>query len=284
MPRPALVSLLVLLAACGGGSGASTRQPGAVRSPVRAPDSLAAPWVIRGGERPRSQRVDISAVLESRIDSSVRLDTIATRAWYDWAENPDAERVRVAGMVRAFAVRSGSDSLWRVLEAPTLPVSFVAEVPRLGAAPELQLPRADTCDPQAAIVPGWRETWVSPPRELSPGTAWRDSSDSPMCRDGIVLRMASVREFVVEGAVVRDGKLRIVVRRSSRTAVRGSGLQFGDSVQFIGSASGEMRLELLPEGAVIARGEGSSELRLTMRGRRRTQELVQRSALVIAIP
>jgi hypothetical protein len=66
--------------------------------------------------------------------------------------------------------------------------------------------------------------------------------------------------------------------------IRGSGVQFGDSVHFEGSASGEMQLELLPAGAVIAAGSGTSELRLTMRGRRRTQELVQRSALEISVP
>jgi len=282
--RTALLGVLVFSAACGGGAGVSTRLPGSVRAPEQAPDSLAGPWIIRGSERPRGQRVDITAVLESRLDSTRRVDTISTRAWYDWTENSGAASRRVAGVVRAFAVRSGSDSLWRVLDAPSLPVSFVAEVPWAGAAPELQLPRPEGCDPQAAVVPGWRETWVSPPRELSIGTAWRDSSDSPLCRDGIVLRSASVREFVVEGRVVRDGTLRVVVRRSSRAVISGSGLQFGDTVRFEGAASGLARLELLPEGAVIAAGEGTTELRLTMQGRRRTQELVQHSALVIAIP
>ena len=282
--RLVLLGFLVFAAACGGGAGVSTRQPGAVRPAERARDSVAGPWIIRGTERPRAQRVDITAVIQSQIDSVILVDTLSTRAWYDWAENPAAANRRVAGMVRAFAVRHGTDSLWRVLDAPALPVSFVAEVPWDGGAPELQLPRPEGCDPQAAIVPGWRETWVSPPRELSTGTTWRDSSDSPMCRDGIVLRSAVVREFVVEGSVVRDGTLRVAVRRSSQAVISGIGVQFGDTVRLTGSANGLARLELLPEGAVIAAGEGTSELRLTMQGRRRTQELVQRSALVIAIP
>lgn len=283
MSHRRLLCLLASLAACGGG-GVAPRSPGPQQSVVRAVDSLAAPWIIRGAERPRAQRVDLTAVLESRSDSLVRVDTVATRAWYDWSEHPDATPRRVTGMVRAFAVRSGGDSLWRVLDAPSLPVSFIAEVPWAGGAPELQLPRVGGCDPQSAIVPGWRDTWVAPPRELSVGTAWRDSSDSPLCRDGIVLRSSAVRDFVVEGVKVANGRMRVVVRRHSRAVITGRGVQFGDSVHFVGSATGVARLELLPDGAIIADGEGSSELRLTMRGRRRTQELVQRSALVIAIP
>lgn len=284
MSRGLVLGLLVFIAACGGGGAVSPRQPGPARSVERAVDSLAAPWIIKGAERPRAQRVDLTAVLESRSDSLVRVDTIATRAWYNWSENPGTARVRVAGSVRAFAVRRGSDSLWRVLDAPSLPVSFIAEVPWAGGAPELLLPRVGGCDPQSALVPGWRETWVAAPRELSVGTVWRDSSDSPLCRDGIVLHSVAVREFVVEGVVVREGRLRVVVRRNSRAVITGSGVQFGDSVHFVGEATGAARLELLPDGAVIASGVGNSELRLTMRGRRRTQELVQRSALVIAIP
>lgn len=284
MRRNAFLCLLAFLVGCGGGTRVTTRERSPARRAAAAPDSLVPPWTFRGTERPRAQRVDISSVIESRFDTLLRVDTLATRAWYDWAEHPDAANHRVAGMVRAFAVRSGTDSLWRVLDAPALPVSFVAEVPWEGSAPELQLPRADGCDPQAAVVPGWRETWVSPPPTVSVGSTWRDSSVTPLCRDGIVLHSTAVRTFVVEGVVEREGKLRIVVRRSSRARVSGSGVQFGDTLRFTGEASGGARLELLLQGAVIAAGEGSSELRLTMRGRRRTQELVQRSALQIAIP
>ncbi len=284
MSRGLVFGLFFFVAGCGGGGAVSARQPGPARTVEPSRDSLAGPWIIRGAERPRAQRVDLTAVLESRVDSLVRMDTIATRAWYHWSENPGTARVRVAGSVHAFAVRRGSDSLWRVLDTPQLPVSFVAEVPWAGGAPQLQLPLVGGCDAQAALVSGWRETWVAPPREVSLGTAWRDSSNSPLCRDGIVLQSMAVRDFVVEGVVLREGRLRVVVRRNSRAVITGRGVQFGDSVRFVGEATGVARLELLPEGAVIASGVGSSELRLTMRGRRRTQELVQRSALVIAIP
>jgi hypothetical protein len=284
LSRAVILGFLLFAAACRGGATASTRLPGTLRAPKLAPDSLAGPWMIRGRERMRAQRVDITAVLESRIDSTRRADTLSTRAWYEWTENPMAASGRVAGLVRAFAVRRGTDSLWRVLDAPALPVSFVAEVPWAGGAPELQLPSPEGCTPEAAVVSGWRETWVFPPRELSVGTAWRDSSDSPLCRDGIVLRSTAVREFVVEGSLVRDGTLRVVVLRRSHAVIRGSGVQFGDTVRFVGAASGLARLELLLEGAVIAAGAGTSELRLTMQGSRRTQELVQRSSLVLAIP
>lgn len=284
MRRFLFAVLWLWLGACSGGSGAVTRQPNAPRATPAVPDSLVGPWAIRGAERPRAQRVDVEAVIESRVDSTLRADTLATRAWYDWSENPAAASRRVAGMVRAFAVRRGADSLWQVLDAPALPVSFVAELPWAGSAPELLLPRADGCDAQAVVAQGWRETWVSPPERVSVGTRWQDSSETSFCRDGIVLRARTLREFVVEGAVVRHGALRLVVRRATRGSLAGSGVQFGDSVHFVGTTSGSARLELLPDGAIIADGAGSSELRLTMRGRRRTQELVQRSALAISVP
>jgi hypothetical protein len=284
MSRAAALLLLLVVSGCGTAVRSAPSAPTPPREAAAARDSTAAPWRIVGVERPRSQRVDISAIIDSRIDTTLRSDTLATRSWYDWSEHPDASPRRIAGMLRAFALRTGSDSLWRVLDAPTLPVSFAAEIPQGGLVPELVTPRADGCDPQAALVPGWRETWVSPPSLLDVGTTWRDSSNSPLCRDGIVLQVSSQREFVVTGAVVRAGTLRVVVRRTSRAVIRGSGVQFGDSVHFEGSASGEMQLELLPAGAVIAAGSGTSELRLTMRGRRRTQELVQRSALEISVP
>ncbi len=284
MSRFVLLVLAVSVAGCGVPSRPSTRAPATPREAIAQADSAAPPWHVRGTERPRAQRVDVVAALESRIDSVTRVDTISSRAWYDWSEYPGSSPRRVAGMVRAFAVRSGGDSLWRVLDAPALPVSFVAESPWPGAAPELVLPRAEACDAQAAIVPGWRETWVAPPATLVVGTTWRDSSSTPVCRDGIVLRTATQREFVVTGAVLRDGALRILVRRRSAGTITGSGVQFGDSVRFEGRLEGEMQLELLPAGAVIASGSGTSTLHLTMRGRRRTQELVQRSALEISAP
>jgi hypothetical protein len=284
MSRFVLLSFVVALAACGSASRPASRPSSPAAEAAPAPDSLRAPWLVRGAERPRAQRVDVRAVIESRIDTTIRVDSLSSRAWFEWSENPEASSRRVAGSVRAFALRSGSDSLWRVLDAPTLPVAFVAAVPWAGSAPELLLPRADSCDASTAIAQGWRETWVAPPPMLTVGTAWRDSSETPLCRDGIVLRSVVLRDFVVEGATLRAGQLRVVVRRETRARIQGRGVQFGDSVVFEGEVRGNARLELLPSGAVIADGEGSSELRLTMRGRRRTQELVQRSALVIAIP
>jgi len=284
MSRRVLLALLAVVVGCGGGLRSAPRAPAAPREAEAARDSTAAPWRVSGLERPRSQRVDVSAVIESRVDSVTRSDTLATRTWIEWSEHPDAAPRRVAGMVRAFALRRGVDSLWTVLDAPALPVSFVAEIPWAGSAPELVLPRADGCDAQSAVVQGWRETWVSPPTLLNIGSAWRDSSVTPLCRDGIVLQVSTQRDFVVTGATVRDGTLRIVVQRRSSAMIRGSGVQFGDSVHFEGRATGEMQLELLPAGGVIAAGSGTSELHLTMRGRRRTQELVQRSALEISVP
>lgn len=282
--RDSAVFLLCLLVAACRGPVASPRPVTDAPRAMTLPDSLSGPWRFTSPGSPRAQVLRTTAELVSTIDTLVRRDSLESRTEVFWAANLAGEPLRVTGNVRGFAVRVSGDSAWREMVTAAAPLSFVAEQAPGTALPELLTPQPAACDLDAAAVQGWRETWVAPPREVRRGSTWSDSSETSWCRDGIVLRAVMLRTFLVDRAVVRDGRLRVVVQRRSAIALRGAGLQFGDSVAIEGAGEGEATLELLPGNASIALGEGRSELRLTLRGRRRTQTLVQHGALVISQP
>lgn len=280
---PWLVVFAAAMVACS--SGGFIARPAARATPIaEAVDSLAAPWRLRDAGRPRAQRMVVAAVLTSRIDTVTRVDSLSSAMTFEWSYSEASAPRRVAGMVRTFELRATGDTAWRSLDAVALPVSFVADQARGGTVPQMTIPEAASCTAQAAIVQGWRESWVDAPAVLEAGTRWRDSTEAPLCRDGLVLHTVVVREFVAERAERRGDETVILVRRTSRITMDGRGVQFGDSVHVSGTGDGVAQLAISLEGGAIVAGGGTSELRLTLRGRRRTQELVQHSALNISRP
>jgi hypothetical protein len=281
----ALAAVCVVLLSCAPRpSGPAARGPATAPRARASVDSLAAPWVIRDAGQPRTQRVTLAAVVESTVDSVTQADSIATDLRVEWSVLPNRDPVRVAGIVRTYGVRSAGDSAWRAPHGVTLPVSFVAEAAAAGSAPALVIPESASCGASAAVAAGWRETWVAAPPSLRPGTAWADSTDFPMCRDGVVLLVTAVRQFEATQALVHQGELVVSVIRRSRVRMSGAGVQFGDSVRVRAEGEGAATLLLSRDGGLIVAGSGESELRLTLEGRRRTQRLVQHSALSISAP
>ncbi len=277
------VVLCVAVTACS--SGGFVARPVARATPAaEAVDSLAAPWRIRDAGRPRAQRIVVAAVLLSRIDTVARVDSLSSAMMFEWSYSNASTPRRVTGTVRAFELRTIGDTAWRSLDAVALPVSFVADQAHSNSTPQLTIPDAASCGAQAAVVQGWRESWVNAPAVVAVGTRWRDSTEAPLCRDGLVLHTVVVREFVAERAERRDGETVVMVRRTSHITMDGRGLQFGDSVHVSGRGEGSATLAISVDGGGIVAGEGTSELRLMLRGRRRTQELVQHSALSILRP
>lgn len=280
-----LVAVCCLLSSCAPRSGgAPSRGP---TPPARARltvDSLAAPWEFRDLGRPRTQQIATAAVVHSTVDSVTRVDSVATDVRLEWSVLPDREPRRVAGLVRSFSIRGTGDSAWRALPALTLPTSFVAAIAASDGAPVLVNPDAASCLASAAAAGGWRETWVAPPSALRPGMTWSDSTDFPLCRDGVVLEVTSLRRFTATAAVVHQGRVVVSVTRESRVRMSGNGVQFGDSVRVRAEGESTATLLLSRDGGVIVAGNGESELRLTFEGRRRTQQLVQHSALSISAP
>jgi hypothetical protein len=287
-PSAMRLGLLILatwvLASCSAITSAPRSRAGRTAAPAAARDSLAGPWTLRNLGRPRTQVVTLSAVLRSQVDTLVREDTLASQTVLEWSAVPDAAPPRIVGMVRDFAIIIGADSSWRPVADPPMPVSFVAVQPQPETQPSFTMPADTACSPRAAVVQALRETWLSPPSRLAVGTRWRDSSEYTLCRDGIPLAVRSVRTYEVEGAEVSDGRLVLRVRRESSTTLAGHGLQFGDSITVTGTGRARATLSLALDGAAIVSGSGTSELRLELQGRRRTQQLVQHGALVIRAP
>lgn len=276
----ALLSLLAL-AACGGGP-APARVPGAPRA-VAAADPLAPPWRIPRDGRLRTQQLVLSARLTTVSDSLIREDSLGS-ALTAQSSAGEAAPMRWVGMITAFEVRSGLGASPQVPEGVPLPISFVAQESTHETQPEFVIPVSGDCGSvAAAVVQGWRELWVAVPQELRPGDRWQDSSAYVVCRDGIPLRVTAVRMFEAEGAELRDGAAHVVVSRRSRLSFAGEGVQFGDSVTVVGSATGTARLYFPLAGGAFT-GAGESVLRLELRGRRRQQHLTQESRLEIRAP
>lgn len=284
MRRRLPLVLAALVLACGPATSGRGRTPSARTVPAAAFDSLAGPWVLRNIGRPRTQVVTLSAVLRSRVDTVQREDTLASQTVLEWSLVPDATPRRAVGMVRAFSTIVGSDSAWQPVTGLPMPVTFAAEQPRPDAQLVFITPADTACDARAAVVQTLRETWLTPPASLTRGTTWQDSTTYPLCRDGIILRVESRRSFRVEDAIPRDGILALRIHRETVSSLAGRGLQFGDSIVVTGSGRSTATLDVSLDGAAILAGSGSSELRLQLQGRRRTQELVQHGALIIRAP
>jgi hypothetical protein len=284
MARALFVALLLVVTACGTSVGGSRPARTSAGTAPAARDSLAGPWAFRNLGRPRTQRVTLSAVLQSRQDTLARVDTLASQTLLEWSVGPQSTPPRVVGMVRDFSIIIGSDSAWRSIPDLAMPVSFIAEQLAADAQPRFVQPADSSCEARAAVVQALRETWLWPPTRVGVGTRWQDSTAYAICRDGVSLNAVSVRDYVVEGAQLREGQLVLRVRRHARTVLHGEGLQFGDSITVSGEGVAEATLELSLDGAAVVSGDGSSQLRLELRGRRRTQQLVQHGALVIRLP
>lgn len=294
---PLAILAIHAIAACGGGGGVPGPRPvpGRPADPAK-PDPLAAPWVVQRTGQPVSQTIHIAAVLESRADlhaasqadsladsfAPLQADTLQAQLTATWSLPSPGYPRRYLGSVTDYRLSSGvGDSLVPPPGLP-LPFSFSAEQPTSASQPEFVAPESSRCDaPQASIVHGVRELWLSLPDTLRPAMQWADSSSYVTCRDSIPLTMVVRREFRVTGAMWRDSAVVVTVERRTRTLLSGTGRQFGDSVTFSGEGSGAAMFEVsLRTGAVVF-ASGESELHVTLAGSRRTQQLTQRSRISV---
>jgi hypothetical protein len=228
--------------------------------------------------------VELRAVLRSSVDTLVRTDSVASRTVLEWSTVSGSQPLRLVGMVRDFAVQASGDRTWHGLPELTFPVTFAARVAGLGHQPVFETPDPAGCDARSAAVQVLRDAWVAAPSSLTLGTTWSDSSTYTLCRDGVQLQAASTRRYVVDSAAVHDGRLVLRVRRESDVELGGRGVQFGDSIQVTGRSTSEGTLFLSLDGGAITSGLIRSTLTLELRGRRRTQQLVQNGVLEIRAP
>lgn len=257
----------------------AARTMAAEQAPARDPHR--APWAVTGDAGTWSNRIELASVLESRVDTVTRTDTsraVLELSLSRLAGSPGG----LSGLVTTYRLGVGAmdpDSVRGLL----LPLAFRAEEGRDGAQARFDTPPSGACASVLAVVQPVRDLLVRPPARLEPGTSWSDSATYTICRDSIPLEVHSRRTFVVRGAEQRDTTgLVIIVDRTSEVRIDGRGLQFGEPVTIHAEGRGTMRLELVPRGGVVVAGEGEHLLEMQMRGRRRSQDLTQRTRITIA--
>lgn len=214
-----------------------------------------------------------------------RTDTIASDIVVSWSQVPDSLPPRYVGLVERYQVRLGSDTAWQTPPGLSLPAAFVAVQERPRSQPLLVNPAGGRCDlPTAAAAEAWRDTWMRVPEHLRPGDRWSDTSDYTLCRDSIPLMVHAEREFTVEGARMGAAGRLLLLRRQSRLRLEGSGVQFGDTVRITGEGEGDVQLTVaLRDGRVVA-ADGTTVLQMLLEGKRRRQQLEQRSTITIDVP
>jgi hypothetical protein len=248
-----------------------------------AVDPLSAPWTVDAGSGAIKQRLTFEGALVSRVDTVERRDTLRTVVAAEWSRVSGDGAARLAGLLTDFRV--SADSTEPVTpDGLLLPVPFAATNGAGAAQARLTSPDPASCGLDAAAVSALREVFITLPRRLEPGTSWRDSSTYVVCRDSIALTVRSEREFRVTGAERRDGMVVVLLERRSRTTMRGDGHQFGEPLTIEAEGDGHVQLAVRLSGGFVVSGSGESELRMTMRGRRRSQELTQRTRIEIVTP
>jgi hypothetical protein len=185
--------------------------------------------------------------------------------------------------VTAFGVAVDSAGL---LAPPglTLPLPFVALDGVGAAAPRVLRPDPAGCGPEAGTAHILREALLALPGRLEANTTWRDSATYPICRDSVLLTAISTRTFRIVRATRRSGALVVEVERRSALTLRGDGRQFGEPISIEARGDGVATLFVQLAGSVVVDGTGESTLTMTMRGRRRSQELTQHTRIMISSP
>jgi hypothetical protein len=260
-----------------------TTRPEAVAPPVVAVDPLSAPWEPHVGTGSIAQELRFEASLVSRVDTVERRDTIRTVVNLEWSRVAGEAASRISGLLTGF--RISADTTEPVPpSALALPLPFSA-LDGVGAIQaRLTRPEPTSCGLDAAATHAIREVLISLPRRLEPGTTWTDSASYGICRDSIPLSVRSERRYTVTGAERRDGQLVVLVERRSSVTMNGAGRQFGEEVVLDATGEGTATLVVRLSGAFVIAGSGESDLRMTMRGRRRSQELTQHTRIEIVTP
>lgn len=257
--------------------------------PIPAPgtpgvrDPLEAPWVMVRGAGSFAHRLRFESTLVSRVDTVERVDSSAATLSVSWSRLAGSDPARLSGLVTEYRVSAGAVEP-QALTGLLLPIPLVAAEGWSGTQARLEVPASGACGLVASVTPLLRELFVSPPARLVEGSSWSDSASYEICRDSIPLRVRSVRRFVVVGAERRGAEVLVLVDRTSSVSIAGGGMQFGEPLTITAAGTGTMRLEMRPAGAVVVLARGKSELTMTMRGRRRTQELRQHTRIEITSP
>jgi hypothetical protein len=277
-----LMLALVLASTLAGCAGRGPRARPAPGTPTveRVTDPIAAPWLVHRSSVPVTQTLHVAAVIESRVDTSTSVDTLQSQLTATWSSPMPGYPRRFTGVVTDYRLsRAMGDSLL-VPDGIALPIAFVADQAGSGRQARFTVPDESACGtPDAVIVQGVRDLWLSLPDTIGEAMTWSDSTSQMTCRDSIPIMVTARRDFRVTGAMLRGGAVVLTVERRSRSHLAGSGTQFGDSVAISGEGTGAAMFEVSLATGTAVFASGESTLRIELRGSRRTQSLLQRSRI-----
>ena len=278
-----LVIAMASMLACA--APATTPSPLPVPAP-QAPsvrDPLEAPWSVARPAGSFANTLRLSSELVSRVDSVERADSSSALVVVAWSRLAGAEPARLSGLITDYRVSTGGADPAPIVGL-LLPVPFSTTDAQGPRQAQLEATASASCGPAAVVLQPLRELFVSVPSKLVTGTSWSDSATYTICRDSIPLVVRSTRNFRVFGAARRGDGVVILIDRVSVVTLRGDGSQFGEVLTITAEGSGSMRLELNRDNGAVVEARGDAELRMTMRGRRRSQELRQRTRIEITSP
>ena len=274
---------LVSATACAAPAPSAVPRP-AIVPPTTVPiDPSTPPWTIEPSAGPVTWTIRLATELRSRVDTVEQLDSIRTVVTAEWSRVVGDGTVRLSGLLTEF--RLGVDIAG--LETPrglSLPLPFAALVGTESDAPRLIRPDPAGCGLESAAAHALRELFLTLPKRLEPTTTWRDSATYTICRDSVPLSAVSTRHYRVVGAARLAGELVIQVERRSHLTLRGAGRQFDEPIDISAEGEGVATLFVRVAGGMVFEGMGESTLRMTMRGRRRSQELTQHTRIAVSAP
>jgi hypothetical protein len=260
----------------------STPAPDSPAAPVA--DPLRGPWELRPAVGERTYSIALEGTLVSRVDTLERVDTLRAQVRATLSRVTDDALGRLAGLLTEYGTSSGDSVPFTPLPGVLLPLPVSATPGPPGAQPAWRIAGGGDCSAAAAAMQPLRDLWVGAPSRLAVDQSWQDSTSYTICRDSIPLAVRSIRRFTVLGAEPWRDEVVLRVARATHTRIAGEGTQFGEPLSI--AAEGMSRIEILVSlaGGEVVRGAGDAELAMAMTGRRRLQELRQRTRIEISSP
>ncbi len=281
--RFALLGAVSLALSCASPAVAPAPRPAPASAAPAVRNALEAPWAVARRIGSFANTIRLSSVLVSLVDSVERSDSSTAIVRVSWTRLAGDEPARLSGLVSEYGVGVGMLDP-APLVGLRLPVPFSATDGRGAVQAQLDVALSGACSLSAAVLQPARELFVSPPPSLQAGSSWGDSLSYTICRDSVPLQVRSARTFKVVGAERREEVVVVLVDRTSAVTMLGEGTQFGETLKIAAEGTGTMRLELRLDDGSVFTAFGEAELKMTMRGRRRSQDLKQHTRIEITSP
>jgi len=290
-----LVSVAVLAGACG--RGPARREPtAAVPVPVAGvPDPAADAPARRGDFAYAAGTYRYEVVSEASVEllrdsvdtASTRtvasgvplIDTVTTVVHLTYRIVADSVHERVAGTVDSFTVRS--TGLVPVGQRPlAAPLPFQATLDagrdpvRFEAAPDTAC-----AAPDAPLLTVARDLLIPLAPSLAPGTEWRDTVVTSICRAGVPVTSESVHSYRVAGPAERNGTPAVRVTRTTALTLRGAVMRDSQTVTVAGTGSGNAELFLDAGGGRYLGGTEESRLELSVTNGVQSRRFLQNATM-----